>query len=1045
MPEAPTSTELARRLQQLRRREARRRGAGELTYRELAAKTGWSLGIIAQYFSGKTLPPVDRFDVLVQLLGASPAEQGALATYRDQVAEHRRRPDPAPGGCLVRLLGPVSVVGPYGAARLVGTRQRALVALLALTAGRTVTRSRLVDALWGEDPPRTAVSTLYSHVARVRQALDRCGLRGALPTLESGYRLAIRPDQVDAPGFEQRVAQARAALATGADDEAVTRLQEGLALWQGDALADAAAHGWAAAEVERLRQVRLAAQEDLAEARLRLGDPAAAVAELEKLLVREPGRERMVELLMLALYRSGRPADAIRAYQRLRTHLADQLGVEPGPQLQRRYTAILRGDPHLDRTGPAGSTGGPAPARPAQLPPATGHFTGRSRELAALDRLLGKPARIGVVSGPAGMGKTALAVQWAHRVADRFGDGQLFLDLRGHDPATALPVTEALTQLLAGLGVPPGQIPADLTGQVACYRSAVHQRRLLILLDNAASSEQIRPLVPPSAASRLVVTSRHRLAGLAVEHAVGTVDLPVLAPGEALTLLRRILGASRVAGEPDATRRLVELCDRMPLALRIAAAKLTALPGQPVAGLVAELTERRLDALSVPGDSHRIRTVLAGAYRALRPPAAQLFGRLGQHPGPTFTAGLAAALVDPPVSDARARLDELAASHLVVPVGADRWRFHDLIGVYARECAEPAEADRAATRILDWYLTVADRANQVFEPARDRAGPVRADPPIEPPFPPEHPPALAFLDAEQANLLPVARFAAERGRHQAGWRLTYLLTSFHGLRGHWSAQVELCRLGLAAAQRLADPAAESLMRSLLGVACTNVQRHQEALTHLAVALELMRAAGDRLGQAKALNNLASTNVRLGRYDAALDTFDQALALHTADRHQPGIALALNNLGHTHTLKGQPELAQPYLARALALAREIGHSGLEALALHSLGQARLAAADPDGALTHFDAARSIRQRIGERRLEADTLNQLGLTHQRRGDQAAAAAHFRRALRLARELADQHLEATTLGYLAGAGYPEPAGSAGSSQITAVPSTTRPADGA
>ncbi|MGH3682651.1 MAG: tetratricopeptide repeat protein, partial [Natronosporangium sp.] len=384
--------------------------------------------------------------------------------------------------------------------------------------------------------------------------------------------------------------------------------------------------------------------------------------------------------------------------------------------------------------------------------------------------------------------------------------------------------------------------------------------------------------------------------------------------------------------------------------------------------------------------------------------------------------------VDPPAGEARAALDELVASHLVVAVGADRWRFHDLIGVYARECAEPAEADWAAARIIDWYLAVADRANQAFEPTRDRAGPVRTDPPIEAPFPAEHAPALAFLDAERANLLPVARLAAERGQDLAGWRITYLLTSYHSLRGHWSAQVELCRLGLAAAQRLADPVAESLLRSLLGVACTNVRLHQEAVTHLAVALDLMRAAGDRLGQAKTLNNLAATNVRLGHYDAALDAFDQALQLHTADRQQPGIALALNNLGHTHTLKGQPELAQPYLAQALTLARQIADPGLEALTLHSLGQARLAATDPDGALSHFDAARSIRHRIGERRLEADTLNQIGLTHRRRGDLATAAAHFRRALRLARELDDRHLAATILENLAGDGHAGRAGSAG-----------------
>jgi DNA-binding SARP family transcriptional activator len=1015
MADDQTVPDLARLLRQLRRREARRRGTPELTYRELAAKTGWSLGIIAQYFSGKTLPPFDRFDVLVRLLGASSAEQGELATTRDRVDEHRRRLAPpgkeAGSRYGIRLLGPVEAVGPDGVAKLVGVRQRALVGLLALNAGRTVPQSRMVDALWGEDPPRTAVQTLYSHVARVRQALDACGLRGVLRTRESGYLLAVQPEQVDATRFEQRVAQARTAIAGGTVNEAVTHLREGLALWRGDALADAATHGWAASEVDRLHEVRLTAQEDLWEARLRLGEHAGAVGELERLLVSRPGRERLVGLLMLALYRCGRPAEAIQVYQRLRAHLADQLGVEPSPEVQRQYTAILRRDPDLD---PATSGVPPATVRPAQLPPPAGHFTGRTPELAILNRLLGDRPRIGVVSGPAGMGKTALAVQWAHLAADRFIDGQLFLDLRGHDPATALPVSDALTHLLAGLGVPPAQIPAHPAAQLGLYRSVLHQRRMLVLLDNAASAEQVNPLVPPSSTSLLVVTSRHRLAGLAVDHAVSAVDLDVLPAGDALALLRRILGAGRVTGEPAAADRLVELCDRLPLALRIAAAKLTVRPGQHIAALVDDLTEDRLDALTVPGDSRSIRTVFAGAYLALSPAAARLFRRLGQHPGPTFTAGLAAALEGTPLPQVRSTLDELVAAHLVAEM-ADRYRFHDLIGAYAHECAAPAEAERTTARIIDWYLTVADRANRVLDPTRDQAGPVPADPPVEEPFLPNHEQALSFLDAERHNLLPVARHIAGREHHQAAWRLTYLLAGYLSIGGQWSAQIEIGRLGLAAAQRLADPAAESLMRSLLGAACNAIQQYDEALEHLGVALDLMRTTEDVRGQGKAYNNLAFTYVRLGRYDEAMEAFREALALYEADHHQPGIALTLNNLGHTHTLKGWPDRAMAYLSRALTLARELDHPGLEARTLHSLGEARLAAADHDGALARFAAALAIRRRIGERRLAADTLNLIGLTHQARGDHAAAAGHFRRALALARELGDRHLEATTLAYL------------------------------
>jgi DNA-binding SARP family transcriptional activator/Tfp pilus assembly protein PilF len=1017
MADDSMAPDLAGMLHQLRRREARRRGGAELTYREIAAKTGWSLGIVAQYFSGKTLPPIDRFDALLRLLGASPAELGTLATARDQADELRRgHRRPASEAGAFRLLGPVNAMGPRGTARLVGVRQRALVSLLALNAGRAVTQDRLVDAIWGEKPPRTAVRTLYTHVARVRQALDSCGLVGVLRTQGAGYLLAIAAEEVDASRFERRVAQARAALNSGAISAAVTHLREGLALWRGDALADTPAQGWGAAEVERLHEVRRCAQEDLWEALLRLGEHAGIVGEIDKLLVSHPGRERSVDLLMLALYRSGRTGEAVEAYQRLRGHLADHLGIEPSARVQRLYTSILRHDTDLDLPGPVA----PGPLRPAQLPPRAGHFTGRSKELTVLSGLTGGQPRVGVVSGPAGIGKTALVLQWAHRVTDRYADGQLFVDLRGHDPATALSANEALTTLLAGLGLPAARIPTEPGALAGMYRSALHQRRVLVVLDNAASADQIAALVPPSPTCLLLVTSRHRLTGLAVDHAVSTVELDALLPDDAMTLLRRVLGADRVTGEPAAACQLIELCDRMPLALRIAAAKLTARPRGQIAELVAALSGAdMLDALSVPGDSRSVRTVFAGAYHALSDPAATMFRRLGRHPGPTFTAALAATLIEATAVTAQATLDELTSAHLVVDMGMDRYRFHDLIRAYARECAETGEASRSSARIIDWYLTVADIANRVFDPARDRAGPISVSPPIEAPIPADHDTALAFLDAERANLLPVARHASEQGDQLAAWRLTYLLTSFHTLRGHWAEQVELVSLGLAAARSLADPVAEAFMRLGLGLAYNATQRYDEALEHLRVALDLMRAAGDQRGQGMTLSNIALAYVRLGWLDEAMDTFKQALALHTSGGHQPGIALALNNIGHIHTMMGQPDLAMAYLSRGLALTRRIGHRAHEAAILHSLGEAHLAAMDPGSALTQFEAALQIRRRIGERRLEADTLNLMGLAHGRRGDHAAATANFQQALVLSRELDDRHLEAVTLAHLGSLG--------------------------
>ncbi len=1011
------AVELARLLHQLRRREARQRAAQELTYREIAARTGWSLGIVAQYFSGKSVPPIDRFDVLTRLLGATPAEQGTFATARDRAAESRRAGiSTAAEWPKFRVLGTVEAVGPEGIARLVGAKPKAIVALLALNAGSVLSQPRLIDALWGEEPPRTAVKTLYSHVARIRHALDACGLIGVLHTKGSGYVLAVRRDDVDAARLEWRVTQARKAQAAGSVAEAVSYLKEGLAWWRGDALADAPVHGWGAAEVNRLHELRAAAREDLWEARLGLGEHAGAVSEIEKLLVDAPGRERLVELLMLALHRTGRPTEAIEAYQRLRAYLAERLSVEPGGRLQRLYTAILRRDSDLDppRVSVAGEPGQAGPV-PAQLPPRPGHFTGRAAELAILDGLLGAQPRVGVVCGPAGMGKTALAVQWAARACARYPDGQLFMDLRGHDPGSAVPVAEALAHLLTGLGVPAAQIPADSAAQLGLYRSALHRRRVLVVLDNAASADQVGPLVPP-APSVLVVTSRHRLIGLAVDHAVSTVDLDVLRAEEALMLLRRVLSAERVAAELTAAVQLAELCGRMPLALRIAAAKLAARPHGRIGDLVTELQGAgRLDALSVPGDSRSIRAAFAGAYQALSPQAGQLFRRLGCHPGDNFSTALAAALAETPVGQARSVLDELAAAHLVAEAGPGRYRLHDLIGVYAREVGEPVDAGRSAARIVDWYLTVGDAANRVFSPSRDRAGAVSADPPIEPPFPAGHDAALAFLDGERANLLPVVRLAADAGDDRAAWRLAYLLTGFLTLRGHYGTRVEMCRAGLAAAQRLGDATAEALMRSLLGLACHAVRSYEEAVQHFEVSLAVMTAAGDLRGQAMAQNNIALAYIQLGMPEAAMEGFEGALALHTTLDDEPGMATLLNNIGHLHTQLGRPELARGYLLRALELARRLGLPRHEAHFLTSLGEACRAGADTEGALTQLSAALAIRRKLGERRLEADTLNLLGLTRRDRGDRAAATAHFRNALALARELQDRHLETTILSYL------------------------------
>ncbi|MEV6524602.1 BTAD domain-containing putative transcriptional regulator [Longispora sp. NPDC051575] len=915
-------------------------------------------------------------------------------------------------GVELRLLGPIEAVGPAGPAVLSSARQRALVGLLALRPGTPVPAPRLVQALWGQDAPRTAVRTLQSHLTRARQALAACGLPGLLTSGRVGYALAAGPESVDACRFESLVAEARAGSAAGRVAESVAGLRTALDLWRGEALADAELYGWGAAEVARLHNVRLAALGDLWDGELQLGGHADAVPALERLLVADPGEERLVGLLMLAQYRSGRQSEGLTCYQRFREHLSDTLGVDPGPELQRLHTAILRRDPALEPPDAPGQV-------PAQLPSRPGHFTGRPAELATLDEALaaGGDVPLVLVSGPAGMGKTALVVEWTQRVTDRFAHGQIFCDLLGHDEATALTPDEVLGHALRGLGVPAGRVPTGHGDQLGLYRSLLHDRRVLLVCDNVGSAEQILPLVPPTAGSLLVATSRHQLPTLDVHAAVRRVELDALSTRESLTLLERVLGPTRVGAEPEAAGQLVEACDRMPLALRIAAAKLNARPRLAVADLVAELaTENRLDALSVPGDSRSIRTVFASAYHALTPGAAAAFRLLGLHPGPNFAVGLVAAVTGSPVAAARRATEELAAAHLVTEIASGRFRFHDLIRWYARECAlaeEPlAVRGQSEERLLDWYLAVADAANRTLTPGRDRAHVTARHPVPGPPFPARHAETLSFLDGERANLSAVSRHAVERGEDTAAWQLAYLLMGFYYSRGHWAPMLEICRTGLAAARRLADRGTEGLMRGQVGVACIQLQRFDEALEALRHALPLMRTAGDAWGEGSVRNNTAVALAALRRFDEAVGEYEAALAMHTANGLSRDVAYALNNLGDAHTRMGQPDVALDYLDRALALVRTLGDERLEAVVLHGTGAAHLGEGRYRQAMDLFDRARAIQDRIGDRRAEVDTLHDTGLARLGLGEPEVASELFDQARRLSRALADPHLEAVAM---------------------------------
>ncbi|MDX8142003.1 BTAD domain-containing putative transcriptional regulator [Lentzea sp. BCCO 10_0061] len=854
-------------------------------------------------------------------------------------------------GGEVRILGPVEVCGPHGRAVLTGARQRSIVAVLALRAGTPVAVDRLVDVLWGDDPPRTAVRSLHSHVARVRQALADCGMPGALMTKPGGYQLDA---SVDAAAFDR------------------TR---DLSLWRGEPLAGTELFGWGRAEIDRLRDQRIAALEAYWGDRL---DRPNAIEELERLVVGHPTRERLVGLLMRALHRDGRHADALEVFRRLRHRLADELGVDPGPDLLALHTAILRRDPVLHG------------AKPAQLPARAGHFTGRAAEFAAL---AGLPPIV-VVSGVAGVGKTTFAVEWARRVADRFPDGQVFLDLQRLTPA------QALTEMLHSLGVPADRVPAD---PAALYRTLLHGKRVLILLDDVRRARDVLPLVPGDQGNLLLITSRDTLSALGTRHAVHTVSLDLLSEPEARDLLADILGEPRVCAESDATADLVVHCGRLPLALRIAAARLAIRPGRRIADLVRELTRNDpLDVLAVDGDDRTVRTVFASAHRTLSPQAARLFRVLGEHPGASFPADLADAMGP--------GLDELVASHLVIEMGNGRYALHDLIRLFARQSGDLGDG---VERLLDRYLTIAHAAGEVLNPRHDLVTRPHCD---DLPFAADRVEVLAYLDAERDNVLHVIRMAVRSGLHRETWQLAYLLTSYFEARGNWAARVEQCEHAVKAARALGDQRAEAEMLRGQGIALQMTSRIAEAMVVQRQALVLVREAGDLRGEARLHNNIGNAHSELRQFDLALESYRAAMEVHGAAGDEVGVALARRNLGYTYVRMGKPDLAASPLFAALETFRAKENPRLEAATLMSLGNAFHQLADFEPALRFFGDVLRISREITDHRFEADALTGLGVTHLALGDPAVARECLTGALVVCRALGDGHREASTLRELA-----------------------------
>jgi DNA-binding SARP family transcriptional activator/tetratricopeptide (TPR) repeat protein len=910
----------------------------------------------------------------------------------------------------VRLLGPVDVVVGGAPRPVPGPRRKSVLAVLGLHRGEIVSIDRLVDAVWGADPPPTAANTVQSHISQLRQIL---GSKTAIVARAPGYVLDLGAEGTDVQVAERLIGQGIALADHGARAQ---QLRSALALWRGRPLADVARLAWLAEQAHRLDGLWLQAARALVESRLALGEHAALVPELERLTREQRFDEQIHRQLILALYRSGRQADALAAYRRLRHTLDTDLGLEPSQPLRELDAAILRQDPTLDLAPPP-VTLPAAESVPAQLPLAVPEFTGRQPELAALDAVLAEagaqPAAvvISAVSGTAGVGKTALAVHWAHRVADRFPDGQLYVNLRGvHPGGQPTAPADALRGFLEALSVPAERIPAGLDARAALYRSRLAGKRVLVVLDNARDAEQARPLLPGTGAAVVVVTSRSQLTGLVAADGARLITLGLLSTVEARELLTRRLGADRLAAEPQAADEIIAGCARLPLAVAIAAARAATQPSFPLTVLAAELGQAhgRLDALTAGDHATDVRAVFSWSYDALTPPAARLFRLLGVHPGPDTSVPQAASLAGELMPGTRRLLAELAGANLITEHTPGRYACHDLLRAYATDLAHThdTEADRRAAigRLLDHHLHTAHAAARLLHPTRD---PIPL--PLTPPAPGASPgqladpaTAMAWLTTERPTLLAALGQAAQAGFDTQTWQLAWALDTFLDRRGHWHDLAAAWQAGLHAGERLHDPAAQAYALRLLGWVHTQLGRRTAARGYLSRALDRYAGAGSPVGQADTHYDLAHLGERQHQPAAALAHAQQALALYHAAGHRRGQALALNAVGWYHALLGDHAQALVHCRQALALNQLTGDRGAQAGAWDSLGYAHGHLDQHAEAIDCYQHALALFRDLGDRSNEADTLAHIGDTHHAAGNPEAARTAWQHALTIHTDL-------------------------------------------
>ncbi|MFJ8004318.1 AfsR/SARP family transcriptional regulator [Streptomyces fagopyri] len=955
-----------------------------------------------------------------------------------RVREQRRPGEPA--ALRFSVLGPVRAWRGGESLPTGSPQQRALLAALLLREGRTATSGELIDALWGEEPPSQALAAVRTYASRLRKALDP----GVLISESGGYaiRLSEGAGTLDLAEAQELSADAEKAKHSGDLSLARELLSGALALWDGEPLASVPGP-YADTQRARLEEWRLQLLESRLDMDLEQGCHAEAVSELTALTAAHPLRERLRELLMLALYRSGRQAEALAVYADTRRLLADELGVDPRAGLKELQQRILQADPGLAE--PSAPTAEPvaAPVRPAQLPATVTDFTGRSAFVQELSDVLaaasteeGRVMAVSALAGIGGVGKTTLAVHVAHQARAAFPDGQLYVDLQGAGQRAAEPET-VLGSFLRALGTPASSIPDSLEERAALYRSVLDGRRVLVLLDNARDAAQVRPLLPGMEGCAALVTSRARMVDLAGAH---LVDLDVMSPEEALQLFTRIVGQERVASEREAALDVVAACGFLPLAIRIAASRLAARRTWTVSVLAAKLGDerRRLDELQA-GDL-AVKATFELGYGQLEPAQARAFRLLGLADGPDISLAAAAAVLDLPVEDTEDLLESLVDTSLLESAAPGRYRYHDLVRLYARACAErdeqpPSERDAALSRLLDFYLATTAGVYAIDRPG-DRL--------VEHLEPTEYP-GLVFEDRHRAqdwlyaeavctlacvrqsmgpgtlaravDLLWAACDLAESGANskeyeavagaadaaaqeagapRAQGRALTTLAFVHHITGRFDPADRAATRALKLALASADPLTSCWSSNILGVIAIYQNRHEDGEAHLTRAIENFRACEDRPGEASALCNLSRIHLATGRTASAVALAEQGTAMYDDMDHALKGANGRYALGLALTQSGQLSQAAGRLQEALEVFRDSRQRLWEGMTLFRLAEADVAARRPAQAAANAELALTVLRGIGGDWRRGNVLTVLGRALSAIGQSGRAQVCWREAL-------------------------------------------------